>query len=250
MPNELAVRPFNARSLVLSVLLGRPRPELTSRALVELGHVFDVAPGTMRTALSRMVAAGELRTDDGTYRLAGRLLDRKAAQDAGRRPAPLTWDGSWWTVMAVSPRRSLAERRAFRTTMVNQRMGELRPDTWLRPANLDGPVGLDDTAVVRGPLTGVDDATLVARLWPLAALAERARRLQAELATALPQLAGDDPGVLPATIGLSATVVRFLRAEPLLPPALAPPDWPVDDLRVAYREFDVRWGRVLTALVS
>ena len=57
---ELGVRPLNARSLVLSVLLGLPRAALTPRALVGLAQAFGVAPGTMRTALSRMVDAGEL----------------------------------------------------------------------------------------------------------------------------------------------------------------------------------------------
>ena len=81
-------RPFNARSLVLSVLLGLDPPVLPARSLVAVGELFGIAAGTMRTALSRMVAAGELTVDGDGYRLVGRLLERKAAQDIGRRPAP------------------------------------------------------------------------------------------------------------------------------------------------------------------
>ena len=62
-------------------------PVLPVRSLVAVGELFGIAPGTMRTALSRMVAAGELSVDDDGYRLVGRLLERKAAQDIGRRPA-------------------------------------------------------------------------------------------------------------------------------------------------------------------
>ena len=82
--NELGLGPLDARSLALSVLLGSHPPVLPARALVALAELFGVAGGTMRTALSRMVAAGELEAADGRYRLAGRLLERQRAQDIGR----------------------------------------------------------------------------------------------------------------------------------------------------------------------
>ncbi len=130
------MRPLNARSLVLSLLLGLDPPELSARALVRLAELFGIAPGTMRTALSRMAATGELAGDADGYRLVGRLLERKAAQDIGRRPPSGAWDGEWVVAVVTAPRRDVAARRAFRTHMANVRMGELRPDTWLRPANL------------------------------------------------------------------------------------------------------------------
>lgn len=246
---DLGVRPFNARSLVLSLLLGQVRPAMSSGALARLGPVFGIQPGTMRTALSRMVAAGELATGDGEYRLAGRLLERKAAQDIGRRAAPADWHGDWWTAIVTADRRDVAERRAFRTTMVNLRMGELRPDTWLRPANLPGPSGDDGLAVVRGLVTGMDDAALVDRLWPLDELAATARRLVTWLDELQPGLDARAPGALAESIGPSAAVVRFLRAEPLLPPPLTPSPWAPDDLRARYRDFDAAFGRALAAAV-
>src|SRR5262245_16457999 len=48
----LGVRPFNARSLVLSVLLGLPDPRLGRPAAFRLGELFGIAPGAMRTAMS------------------------------------------------------------------------------------------------------------------------------------------------------------------------------------------------------
>ena len=76
------------------------------------------------------------------------------------------------TVLVTAARRDSTERRAFRTHMANLRMGELRPDTWLRPDNLPPlpdatPEGLG-VAVVRGPLTGDDPAELVAMVASLA----------------------------------------------------------------------------------
>jgi phenylacetic acid degradation operon negative regulatory protein len=279
---DLGIRPLNARSLVLSILLGLPDPALPTRALVATGEVFGVAPGTMRTALSRMVAAGELAATGGEYRLAGRLLERKAAQDIGRRPPPEAWDGAWWVAVVTATRRDVAQRRAFRSHMTNLRMGELRPDTWMRPANLDGPVtggpgsviaagnadgaesgaprpsqegpdassGDQGLALVRGPLTGVEPAELARRLWPLAELAERADVLVGLVDEAMPAIEAGEPAAMADTIELSAAVVRFLRSEPLLPPSLTPQPWPPDELRARYRTFDTAFGRVLRTTVT
>ena len=49
---------------------------------------------------------------------------------------------------------------------------------------------------------------------------------------------------------VSAAVVRFLREEPLLPAALTPDGWPVDDLRRVYREYDRDFGRVLRSVID
>ena len=68
--------------------------------------------------------------------------------------------------------------------MVNARMGELRPDTWLRPANLPGPNVERDVAIVRGRLSRTDPAELVAALWDLPGIASRCRFLLDELGRA------------------------------------------------------------------
>lgn len=249
-----AVRPLNARSLVLSILLGRQPPELPAAALVRLGALFGIAPGTMRTALSRMAANGELAGSADGYRLVGRLLERKAAQDSGRHAAPEAWDGAWVTVLVTAPRRDSTERRAFRTHMANLRMGELRPDTWLRPDNLapsaaESPAVESGVAVLRGSLAGVEASALVAQLWQLDALATTAEALQRRLDAVRPTLAADITA-LPGAFTLAAEVVRFLRAEPLLPPELCPQPWPPDRLRVAYDGFDRAFGSALADAIG
>ena len=97
-------RPLTARSVIASTLLGTTPPRLPGRLLVRAGALFGLAEGTVRTALSRMVAAGELTADDGTYALAGPLLARQARQDESRRAvvAAETWDGGW-TMAVVYP---------------------------------------------------------------------------------------------------------------------------------------------------
>ena len=57
--------PLSARSVALSVLLGMPEGRLPVRDLVAAGNMCDIAPATMRVALSRLVSSGELTVDDG-----------------------------------------------------------------------------------------------------------------------------------------------------------------------------------------
>ena len=239
---KLGVRPFNARSLVLSVLLGLPEPRVAAAGIARLAEPFGIAPGTMRTALSRMVAAGELVSHGRDYELRGRLLERKEAQDVGRRPPRDAWDGTWWTAAVTSPSRTVAARREFRAHMVNARMGELRPETWLRPANVAGPRVGRDVAVVRGPLSGPDPEELAHALWNLPAIDARCRALIAAL-----DVSDQD---LPAMMLRAAAVVRFLREEPLLPRSLTPGDWRADELRERYRDLDRTLGRAVRAFVQ
>ena len=240
------VRRLNARSLVLSVLLGLPTPRLATSSPPRLAELFGIAPGTMRTAISRMLATGELAAIDGGYELRGeRLLARKRAQDIGRRPPGDAWDGSWWLVTVLEPARTLAARRDFRAVMTNARMGELRPDTWLRPANLASPADVDGSIVVRGALAGADPGDLVTRLWDLHSIGVHSAELLTALRSAAAQLSSQGARVLAETTLVAAAVVRFLRAEPLLPRRLVPADWPVDSLRDLYADFDRAYGRVL-----
>jgi phenylacetic acid degradation operon negative regulatory protein len=230
---------------VLSVLLGLPVPRLAAGDPVRLAELFGIAAGTMRTAVSRMLAAGELASVDGGYELRGPLVERKAAQDVGRRPSRDAWDATWWCVTVVTPRRELASRRQFRTAMANARMGELRPDTWLRPANLAGPSAGAGAIVVRGSLTGEDAGVLTARLWDLDAISARCDELLAAVDDGIGALEDSIEAALPDAIVLAALVVRFLRAEPLLPRTLTPDGWPADRLRERYAVYDRALGRAL-----
>ena len=129
--------------------------------------------------------------------------------------------------------------------MANARLAELRPDTWLRPANLAGPTAGTGTIVVHGPLTGEDPVALAARLWDLDAIAARSDALLAAVDDRIGALEGEADAVLADAIVLAALVVRFLRAEPLLPRTLTPDGWPADRLRHRYAAYDLALGRVL-----
>lgn len=234
---EIEIRPLNARSLALSALLGTHPPQLPARALVALGELFGIAAGTMRTALSRLVAAGDLESDDGRYRLAGDLLDRQRTQDAGRRSPDRRWDGRWHTAISTDDQRPVGERRRSRRILGDARFGELRPDTWMRPANTPAPDAGPGWVVVTGELDADRHAELVDRLWDLDRIAGHADQLRGHLAESNAAVGSRSPApfdTIPDRFHTAAAVLRFLRSEPLLPGALVGPDWSVDALRSDY----------------
>lgn len=245
-PPTTSLEPLNARSIVLSVLLGSHPPQMSVGRILEFTTLFGLADGTVRTALSRMVAVGDLVNDDGTYRLAGRLLERQAQQDAGRHDPPGRWDGTWWTVAVVSDRRTMTERREFRSRATGSRLGELRPDLWLRPANIAIATDLPDVVITRGPLITGNARDLVARLWDLGELQHRSELHRNALDSAATQLeSGVDRALADAFVAL-AGAQQFLRVEPQLPVELAP-DVAAATLRSRYADVVAEFQTQLAA---
>ncbi|GGT03601.1 hypothetical protein GCM10010156_71840 [Planobispora rosea] len=262
--NSPGLRPLTARSVVLSTLLGSHPPRLKARHLVRAGELFGISEGTIRVALSRMVAAGDLgQADDGSYGLGERLRERQARQDASRSPAVRTWDGSWEVAIVTAERRPAAERAAFRDAMAALRMAEIREGAWMRPDNLVRDTPLQDApdrggpvtegagpagwrwarpAIVTGQCTFLravpegDPAVLAASLWDLPVWAERARALRAGF---------DAASSVTGRFTLAAAILRHLLTDPLLPPELLPEDWPGADLRHRYDLFATEFGALL-----
>ncbi|MGW7258406.1 PaaX family transcriptional regulator C-terminal domain-containing protein [Streptomyces sp. NPDC054834] len=226
-PPELELRPLSARSVVLSLLLGAQPPELPVKDLVRAVEPLGVGGSTLRAALSRMVAAGDLRRTGGVYRLSDRLLSRRRRQDEAVHPETRPWDGDWEMVVVTATGRGPGERAELRARLAARRLAELREGVWLRPANLRraDPDGLGD--VVRRFTARPEESArdLAAGLWPLEAWADTARALLAHVA------ATDRPADRFTAL---AAVVRHLLADPVLPAGLLPADWPGPDLRAAY----------------
>lgn len=251
--DTLTLRPLTARSIVLSTLLGHHPPRLPVRALVRVGELFSVAEGTVRVALSRMVAAGDLEQRDGTYGLTARLLERQTRQDDSRSPRTREWDGGWEIAVVTADRRAAGDRAALRQTMARLRLAELREGSWLRPANLARPypavVG-EQCALLHGTPDG-DPAGLAAQLWDLEGWARRARALAAALEEERARFrAGDVETALAGQFTVSAAALRQLLADPVLPPALLPPDWPGERLRRLYEASERELREVLRRYVS
>lgn len=227
---DLTPRPLSARSVVLSLLLGTHPPELPVRELVRLVDGFGIGGPTVRAALSRMAAAGDLRRTDTGYRLSERLLERQRRQDEAVHPRTRAWKGDWETVVVTATGREPAERADLRARLTALRLAELREGVWLRPANLCRPLpaGLDRVAERLDSRPGRPGRELASRLWPLDDWS----------ATAWALLARVDRAGRPADrLAAFAAVVRHLLADPVLPPELLPARWPGGALRDAYTDY-------------
>lgn len=238
--------PLPARSVLLSVLLGSHPPELPVRTLVHTAGLCGIAEGTARVALSRLTADGEVETVAGTYRLSPRHLERQHDQDVAHRPRTRPWRGGWDIVVVAKDGDSAPLER--------RRLAELHPGVWVRPDNLiqDDNVIQDDNLVQEGNLiqdgpgagswvtwngklaADVEAGDLVARLWDLPGWNSTAQSLMAELAEAA------EPA---ERLSTAAAMVRHIRSDPVLPPALLPEGWSGARLRRAYDSYRAELGR-------
>ncbi|MEZ3161353.1 PaaX family transcriptional regulator C-terminal domain-containing protein [Microbacterium sp. BWT-B31] len=221
--------PLSARSVALSLLLGSRPPQMAASDLVRLGAHFDIAPATMRVALSRMTAAGDVVVSDAVYSLGDRHAVRQSVTEELVHPRRRPYTGMWRTVVVVAAGRPAEERQALRSTMARFRFAELREGVWLRPDNLDEPGPATDTALRVFSSLPDDDRALSRELWNLADWAGEARLLLGALRE------GAAAPVVRLTA--AAAAVRLLRDDPVLPEELAPEHWPADELHQAYEDF-------------
>ncbi len=228
MASRLA--PLSARSVVLSLLLGSHPDRLSPAQLTRAGNHFDIPASTMRVALTRAVAAGDLRRVDGDYVLGERLVRRQRRQDEAVEDAETDWDGTWEMAAVVVTGRSGAERAALRESLTAYRLAELREGLWVRPANLRRPRTYAEDPVLTTFTGRPDDepAAVAARLWDLAGWAAEGRRLVHHLESS------SEPAL---RLAAAAHLVRHLVGDPLLPTDLLPADWPGAALRSTYAAY-------------
>ncbi|MDQ6526279.1 PaaX family transcriptional regulator C-terminal domain-containing protein [Nocardioides sp. LHD-245] len=227
------IAPLSARSAMLSLLLGSHPDRMSAAELVRAGEHFGIPPTTVRVALTRAVAAGDLERDADDprqYVLGERLAARQRRQDEAVLDAETAWEGTWEMAVVVVTGRTGAERAALRERLTSYRLAELREGVWTRPANLRRPQEYADETVLMtfAATPGEDPARLAAGLWDLAAWAGEGRRLLRRL----------ERTTAPAPrLAVAAHLVRHLAADPLLPAALLPTDWPAAAMRTAYAAY-------------
>jgi phenylacetic acid degradation operon negative regulatory protein len=249
-------RPLTARSVLASALLGAREPQLPVADLVVAASVFGISPGATRTCLWRMVANGELTTDNATYALAGHLLERRHRIDDAARPEHASghWDGTWELAVVSLDRRSATDRLELRKAATALHLAEIREGVWTRPDNLDPQRVSTARAVLDRQCVhfrGASSDITVDRarsLFPTDLWSRDARRLTIAMddeLEAAPAEGDDANETLTYQFMLSIAVVRHLQLDPLLPAAVLPDDWPGADLRRAYRRFDSAFKRRL-----
>lgn len=239
-------RPLSARSVLASALLGSDEPRLPVANLVAVASLFGISDGAARTCLWRMVCNGELTADDGSYALAGRLLDRRQRVDEAYRTDGVDgWDGTWELAIVSVERRSAADRLELRKAASALHLADFREGVWIRPDNLD-PQRLSAARAVldrqcthfHGAATDIT-AGQMRSLFALDGWADDARALIDAMESALDAAAHDESAEsFTFDFALSIAVVRHLQLDPLLPAELVADHWPGNALRATYRRFD------------
>jgi phenylacetic acid degradation operon negative regulatory protein len=236
-------RPLTARSVLASALLGMDPPELPVAQLVRLTGLFGISENRARVALSRMVAGGEATTNgSGHYRLTGHLAQRQSRQSVSRSGQTAAYKGAWVLAVVTTSGSSAEVRNSRRRALSYARLAELREGVWMRPANIEvvfPEASVEDLEVMTAHPH--DPKVLAGALWDIVGWADRARHLQSNLAALPPE----GPKELAPGFELSASVLRHLQADPLLPAELLPTDWPGLGLREDYDRWDERYRRTL-----
>ena len=240
-------RPLSARSVLASALLGSDQGRLTVAELVAVASQFGISAGATRTCLWRMVSNGELNGDEGSYALAGRLLERRERVDEASRidDAARGWDGTWELAVVSLERRSASDRVELRKAAVALHLAELREGVWIRPDNLDPQRFSSFRAVLdqqcihfHGAATDIT-ADKVRSLFSLGEWADDAGVLiDAMDATLNASKRDESTESFTYEFALSIAVVRHLQLDPLLPVEFTGDHWPGNALRGTYRRFD------------
>jgi phenylacetic acid degradation operon negative regulatory protein len=221
--------------------------------LVAVASLVGISAGAARTCLWRMASNGELSADDGSYALAGRLLERRQRVDEASRiddAAARRWDGTWELAIVALERRSAADRLELRKAAMALHLAELREGVWIRPDNLDPQrfpifrLVLDQQCThFHGAATDIT-ASKVRSLFSLGEWADDARTLLDAMNIALSMdKRGNSTESFTYEFALSIAVVRHLQLDPLLPVELTGDHWPGHTLRSTYRRFDHAFKR-------
>jgi phenylacetic acid degradation operon negative regulatory protein len=225
------------RSLILDLLSTLRRGTMPVAALLAAGEIFGLAAGSLRVALARLLAAGQVERDErGRYRLGPAAAPMQAAVGGWRSldQQLVDWDGRWWGVLPNgAPAR--AARRAHERALRLYGFRPLTRELCVRPANRAGGTpalreGLRALGLAPGALVFALDDLDPARearargLWDVDALRDGYRRSRAALersAARLPDL-GEEQAMRESFL-LGGRVLQQLVLDPLLPGEILDP---------------------------
>ena len=236
---DLRSEPSRIWSIVVTVYGDAILPRGGSVGLGTLTRFFEalgIGEGAVRTAMSRLAADGWLvRSRVGRssfYRLADKGRDTfAAATEHIYNPPALPWSGRF-DVAILKPN---GERDPARASLQAAGYGTPSPGLWIAPHGAALPADVAEHALRLSAST--DDPTaaqLAATAWPLGSTAERYRRFIAlfgPLAAALDAEALSEIDGFVLRILLIHAYRRVILRDPILPPALLPPDWPGGEAR-------------------
>ncbi len=227
----------SARSLVLDLLATLRGGSMPVAALVEAAALFGIPGGSVRVALTRLVASERVVRDRrGHYRLgpATRPVEARIASWRDPESRRVPWAGDFAAVLEDVAAEGVPVRRSRARALRLLGFRTLRPGLHLRPDNLRGGIpglrrelealGLPESdAVVRLSEPDPGTAARLRELFDVAALVRAEVELRRELERSLrrlDRLAPDRARVESFLLGGRA--IRTLVLDPLLPEEIAP----------------------------
>lgn len=227
-----------ARSLVLDLLSTLRGGTMPVSALVAAGALFGIAENSVRVAVARLLAAGQVERDErGRYRLGERAhaVDRRVHGWRKLEERTRSWDGEWIGIHMgelPTPRRRALRLRERALRLLGFQV--LSSGLAIRPDNLRGGMGELrrelhslglETGAVSFRLRELEPSTEArARgLWDVATLCDGYRRSFLDLETSaeeLPKL--PEAQAMVESYLLGGRVIRQLVLDPLLPEPIVP----------------------------
>ena len=250
-------RPIRAGSLIVTIYGDAIAPRggsLWLGSLLEMMAAFDVEPGLVRTAMSRLVTEGWFERRRCGRKSFYRLSPRGAADfaDATRliyHMGPIGWLGGM--EVAVLLAEDARRRAAARDQLARHGWGQAAPNVMLRPVLAGGSVGPaarvgpgDGDAVVMRSRLDPDDGGAARRLagacWQLDSVKDGYQRFIDAFAPFEDGRGGradwSDGMAFQLRILLIHEFRRVILRDPLLPPAMLPADWQGDRARALCRQ--------------
>ncbi|WP_410612986.1 PaaX family transcriptional regulator C-terminal domain-containing protein [Amycolatopsis sp. lyj-109] len=187
-----------------------------------------------RQAFLGLTAHGTAVLRDGQRKLDGDIVDRH-------------WDGRWTLLTFSVPETRRADRYALRTRLGWFGFGPLRSGLWVSASAADIAPALaeldllDHAEVFRAePFMWTDPARIAREAWDLPRIAAGYEQFLRRWSESAPGEPGDE---LSRRIRLGAEWLLLIRRDPVLPPALLPPDWPGTRAAALFRALRRQWAR-------
>ena len=233
------------------------------RALLRAAEVFGISENSLRVALARLLAAGQLtRNERGFYELAAeaRVVQLHVSSWQSIEDRLVPWRGHWIAVHGPTTGVGRGrQRRRHERALAFVGLGELEPELWIRPDNVVGGVAairrrLGELGLEGARVFGLHDfdaeteqrARGLWDAWDLTARYAKMRATIEESSATLLQQPVEQAVVESFLIGGAA--LRLLAFDPLLPEPLVDARGRralVSALRVFVPRGEARWAELL-----
>jgi phenylacetic acid degradation operon negative regulatory protein len=228
---------ITAKNLILDLLTAASGP-VPVRVPMRVATLFGITENNVRVTLARLLARGLVERDErGQYRISERAAAVRdhVASWANVEDRMVPWDGGWIGVHTAALLKSNRAARARRLRAFELLgFGEMEPDLWLRPDNLEGGVeavrtrlhelGLDPGALVflARDLDGEGEAR-ARRLWDVKALQTGYRKMRGRLLRSARRMSKVpiEKSIVESFV-LGGECLRQIALDPLLPEPILP----------------------------